>query len=167
MKLQRNESVVLGFTILLAVIGLGFGIYSIFNISSTGKVILPSNGIHWHSNLTILINDEQITIPADIGITVGNSIDHQISGMMMSPIHTHDTTGKLHLESRNPSKKPETLTVGYFINNVWGKKFDSECIFDYCTDGNHVLKMFVNGKENKEFDKYFMRDGDIIIIEYN
>ncbi|MEM5797441.1 MAG: hypothetical protein QXD72_00185 [Candidatus Aenigmatarchaeota archaeon] len=29
----------------------------------------------------------------------------------MSPIHTHDSTGKLHIENLNPSAKPETLTI--------------------------------------------------------
>ena len=163
---KRSETLVLISVIIIGAIGLVLGLYSLFAVSKTnGNVVLADGPIHWHPKLTILINGKQVVIPANIGINIGNNIDNQISGMMMSPIHTHDTTGTLHIESQNPSAKPETLTIGYFINDVWGKKFDSVCIFDYCTDKG-TIKMLVNGKENKEFGNYSMKDGDEIVIEF-
>ncbi|MEM5810829.1 MAG: hypothetical protein QXP82_02605 [Candidatus Aenigmatarchaeota archaeon] len=160
---KRNETLILTFVTIIGAIGLILGLYSLFAVSRTGNVSLLTKNIHWHAKLTILIDGKQIPIPAGVGITTGNNIDNHISGMHMSPIHTHDSTGELHIENLNPSAKPETLTIGYFINDVWGKRFDSECIFDYC---NGSLRMFVNGKENEEFEKYTIKDGDEIIIKF-
>ena len=66
------------------------------------------------------------------------------------------------MENNHPTK--ETVTLGYFFK-VWGKTFNKDCIFDYCTDKG-TLKMFVNGKENFDFENYFMHDKDEILIEY-
>ena len=85
--------------------------------------------------------------------------------MRMSPTHTHESDGTIHLENNMPWQKPETLTLGYFFK-VWGKNFSSSCIFEYCNNKNGILTMTANGKENFEFDKYMMHDKDEIIIEY-
>ena len=126
---------------------------------------VPQQPIHWHPKLKIIIKGEEQFIPSGIGINLGNNIDNQISGMRMSPTHTHESDGTIHLENNRPWQKPETLTLGYFFK-VWGKNFNSSCIFEYCNGENEHLKMTVNGKENFEFDKYIMHDKDEIIIEY-
>ncbi len=126
---------------------------------------IPQAPIHWHPKLKIIINGEEQFIPSDIGISVGNNIDNPISGMKMSPTHTHESDGTIHLENNRPWQKPETLTLGYFFK-VWGKNFNSSCIFEYCNGQNGSLMMTVNGKPRREFDRYMMRDGDSIILEY-
>ena len=115
----------------------------------------PQGVIHWHPKLTIIIDGVKQVIPANIGL----------GGSVHSPIHTHDedaTEGVLHMEMNNPTK--QTVTLGYFFN-VWGKKFSKDCIFEYCTDKG-TLKMSVNGKDNLDYEKYFMQDKDEIVIEY-
>ncbi len=112
---------------------------------------VPKGPIHWHPHLTIKIDGKEIKIPKDVGI-----------GSAHFPIHTHENDGTLHMENNRPSKK--TVTLGYFFE-VWGKKFSKDCILDYCSDKG-TLKMYVNGKENFEFEKYFMHDKDEILIEY-
>lgn len=134
-------------------------------IAPNGKEAnIPKGNIHWHPKLTILIDGEQILIPDNIGYGTGKVVDTQLSGMRMSPTHTHESDGTIHIENINPAKKPETLTMGYFFY-VWDNEFNSECIFEYCTDKG-VLEMTVNGNENMEFENYIMRDGDNIRIEY-
>ncbi len=135
------------------------------NVNLDGKNInIPAGEVHWHPRLTIKINGERTDIPTNIGISIGKIVDTQLSEMGMSPTHTHETDGTIHLENNNPSSKPETLTLGYFFY-VWDKPFNSTCIFEYCTDKGE-LKMYVNGKENSEFENYLMQDKDEIIIEY-
>ena len=135
------------------------------NVNLDGEEIsIPVGAVHWHPRLTIKIDDEIITVPTNIGISVGKIVDTQLSDMRMSPTHTHETDGTIHLENNNPSSKPETLTLGYFFY-VWDKQFSSSCIFEYCTDKGE-LKMYVNGEENLEFENYLMRDKDEILIEY-
>ena len=126
---------------------------------------VPQQPIHWHPKLKIIIKGEEQFIPQGIGINIGNNMDNEISGMRMAPTHTHESDGTIHLENNRPWQKPETLTLGYFFK-VWGKNFNSSCIFEYCNGENGHLKMTVNGKENFEFDRYIMHDKDEIIIEY-
>jgi len=155
--------------IILIVIILIFG--SFFFLSRNSNNIQNVNGvpqqpIHWHPKLKIIIEGEEQFIPPNIGISIGNNIDNQISGMRMSPTHTHSGDGIIHLENDRPWQKPETLTLGYFFK-IWGRNFNSSCIFDYCNGENGTLTMTINGQPNFEFEKYMMHDKDEIVIEYN
>ncbi len=116
--------------------------------------IVSKKGLHWHPELTITIKGQKQEIPANIGI-----------GAVHQPIHTHDATGTLHLEIQGLVTK-EDIKLGKFFK-IWGKQFNSECIFDSCDSPSGKLKMFVNGKENNEFDNYLMQDKDKIEIIYN
>lgn len=128
------------------------------------EVSIPKGNTHWHPKLTILIDGKKISIPDDIGYGTGRTIDTHLSGMRMSPTHTHESDGTIHIENNNPAEKPKTLTLGYFFY-VWDKTFSATCVFNYCVD-NGELKMFVNGEENNEFGDYIMHDGDNILIKY-
>lgn len=119
--------------------------------------------IHWHPHLRIFIGDEEQTIPAGVGIIIGNVIDTDVSGMKMSPMHTHDTDGIIHMEQIDPTNR--TLRLGYFFQ-VWGEEFNSTCIFSYCSSGGMAVKMTVNGAQNTEFDGYIPQDKDEIVIRY-
>ncbi len=107
--------------------------------------------LHIHPELKILVNGEEKFIPTNIGI----------SENFMRPIHTHTQDGVLHIES--PCTR--NFKVGE-VFEIWGKVFNSTCIFEYCTDEG-TLKMYVNGQESFEFENYLMHDEDKIVIEYN
>ncbi len=151
----------------IAAVFILFIIFSAMRKPSTadGNAEVPKQPIHWHPKLTIIIKGEKQVIPPNIGISIGNNMDNQVSGMRMSPTHTHESDGTLHLENNRPWLKPETLTLGYFFE-VWGKNFNSSCIFEYCNGEDGKLIMTVNGNLNQEFDKYVMHDGDDIVLEY-
>ena len=162
--------IVITFTALL-----GIGVVFLMNVQSdssdSGLILtyeavqnIPFGSVHWHPHITININGEVVPIPSEIGITIGRTADTQLSGMRMSPTHTHESDGTIHLENLNPRSKPETLTLGYFFY-VWGKDFNSTCIFDYCTN-NGTLTMYINGEMNTEFQHYMMHDKDEIVINY-
>lgn len=106
--------------------------------------ILSKNGLHWHTQLSLFIDDKAQEIPADIGI-----------GITHNPIHTHDATGEIHLEFSGLVKKSD-LALGKFFE-IWGKKFS--------LDGK-MVKMTVNGKENTELESYIMKDKDVVEIRY-
>lgn len=116
--------------------------------------ILSRNGLHWHSNLSIIIKGEKRDIPKDIGI--GTTI-HQ-------SVHTHDADGVIHLEFPGVVRKNDT-TLGAFFR-IWGKTFSQNCIFDNCNSPEGTVKFFVNGTENAEWEKYHMQDNDKIEIRY-
>lgn len=95
-------------------------------------------GMHIHPHLTITVKGEPMEIPANIGI----------EGSCMHPIHTHDSSGTLHLEF----KKPRGVKVGEFFE-IWGKPLDKQ-----------GATMTVNGQESTEFGDYVMHDQDQIEI---
>lgn len=113
---------------------------------------VPNYPIHWHPQLTIIIDGVQQPIPANIGLNPGAH----------APVHTHETNGTIHVENNYPSKN--NMRLGYFFD-VWKKTFSENCIFDYCADKG-TLTMTVNGIENTLFDDYIMADGDIMVITY-
>jgi hypothetical protein len=127
---------------------------------------VPEGAIHWHPNLKIIINGEEQVIPNDMGTGHGTGlvIDTHLSGMGMSPIHTHgEGDGTLHMEQTKPNA--ETLTLGYFFK-VWDKPFNETCIFEFCNTDDKKVSMTVNGVENTQFGKYVMHDKDKIVITY-
>ncbi len=107
--------------------------------------------MHIHPTLEIVIDGERQEIPAGIGLTFNE----------MRPIHTHDATGKIHIEA--PCEREFTLRE-FFA--VWGKQFNSQCIFDSCVADGGTLVMFVNGDENDAYDNLILRDDDEIQIVY-
>ena len=79
----------------------------------------------------------------------------------MHPIHTHDSTGMLHLEFN----EPRDVKLSEFFE-IWGKRFDSQCILENCNGDQGTVKMRVDGQESTEFGNYMMRDGDQIEIVF-
>ncbi len=106
--------------------------------------IISRRGIHWHPEVAIYAKGEKQEIPANIGV-----------GAIHQPMHTHDTTGVLHLEFQGLVRKRD-ITVGQFFKN-WGKDMKS-----FGTD----IKMTVNGEENMEIENYVMRDRDKIELRF-
>lgn len=115
--------------------------------------IVSRKGIHWHPELVIFIKGEKQEIPTNLGL-----------GAVHQPIHTHDSTGVLHLEMQGLVKKEDT-ELGQFFK-IWGKQFSANCILDFCNSEGEKVKMSVNGQENIEFENYLMRDKDKIEIRY-
>lgn len=118
--------------------------------------IVAQQGLHWHPRLTVLIKGEKQEIPADFGI-----------GAVHLPIHTHAADSKegvLHMEMSGLVTKDETKLGKWF--QLWGKQFNSSCIFDKCNGSDGTVRMIVNGQETNEFENYLMKDGDKIEVKY-
>ena len=91
------------------------------------------NALHIHQHIDLIFNGTQVSVPADIGI------NH--TARFISPIHTHDETGVIHVES----DEVRDFTLGEFFD-VWGVRFTKDCIGGYCSKGTNTLKVFANGK---------------------
>lgn len=115
--------------------------------------LISRRGIHWHPTLSIMIKGKPVEIPANLGI-----------GGIHADIHTHDTTGQLHVEMNRPVRQDD-IRLGKFFE-IWGKQFSSTCILDACNDPEGTVKMTVNGQPNTEFENYLMQDKDRIEIRY-
>jgi hypothetical protein len=108
-------------------------------LSAIGFPALPQEALvlHIHQHIDIYVNGGKVTIPALIGIHEGTP---QQGEFFISPIHTHDSTGIIHVES--PTHRDYTL--GEFFD-VWGVRFTSTCIGGYCNDGGKTLRVWANG----------------------
>ena len=65
---------------------------------------------HWHTDLSISTAAGSVSIPAGIGMGT----------FCLEPVHTHDATGRIHIESDTA----RLYSIGDFFR-VWGKSFGS------------------------------------------
>ena len=110
-------------------------------------------GYHVHAQLNVYINGKQTTVPANLGI------DPQ--GRFISPIHTHDTSGVVHMEST----KYYPFTLGEFIN-VWGVYFTNNQLGAYKTGNGNVLQLWVDGKQVANPVNYQIKPHAVMILGY-
>jgi cyclophilin family peptidyl-prolyl cis-trans isomerase len=125
---------------------------------------------HVHADLSIFIDGQEVVIPPNIGLTATTHFNP----------HTHDFTGTLHIgeggpagigtENRLVTLKDffdvwRTTNVGQPTNNP-NATFDSTHILDRVANDTHVVRMYVNGELNTEYENYTPHDGDRIVISY-
>lgn len=91
--------------------------------------------LHIHQHLDVYAEGRRVTVPALIGIAAK---DRQV---LFSPLHTHDATGVVHVES--PVVK--TFTLGQFFA-VWGVRFTPRCLGGYCTQGANRIRVYSDGR---------------------
>lgn len=107
--------------------------------------------LHIHPRLEIMINGQNVTVPAGIGITE--------QGMRV--IHTHDESGRIHIES---PRAHQFYLKDFF--SIWGERFDGKCISDYCEDHDHAIRLIVDGAESRAYQDLPLEDGQSIEIVY-
>jgi hypothetical protein len=110
-------------------------------------------GYHVHAQLNVYIDGKQTPVPANLGI------DPQ--GRFISPIHTHDTSGVVHIEST----KFYPFTLGEFIN-IWGVYFTDKQLGAYKVGNGNVLQLWVDGKRIADPVSYQMKPHDVMILGY-
>jgi hypothetical protein len=107
---------------------------------------------HVHAHLDVFVNGKAVTVPAGLGINIkdpgvqsgtvnGAPAYGGISRCVkpcISPLHTHDTTGVIHIEAKTQT----TFTLGQLFTE-WGVELDSTCVGGYCDPGESAV--FVNG----------------------
>ena len=85
---------------------------------------------HIHAHLDVRVNGQSVEVPAMIGIDRRG----------ISPVHTHDTTGVIHIES--PVKR--TFTLGEFFTE-WDVGLSTDSIGGLRAGDGKTLRAFVNG----------------------
>jgi hypothetical protein len=117
---------------------------------------LPQSGsetYHIHALLRVYVNGKQQSVPANIGIDP--------SGQFLAALHTHDTSGIIHMESDAffPFK------LGQFFD-IWGVKFTDTQLGAYYNQGTNTLQVYVNGKKVANPVNYEMKRHDTIVVAY-
>jgi hypothetical protein len=94
---------------------------------------VEGNALHIHQHLDVYVKGRHVALPAGIGID-------QLDGFI-SPLHTHDTSGVIHVESPTV----ETFTLGQFFG-VWGVRLTPRCLGGYCSNGATAVRVFAGGR---------------------
>jgi hypothetical protein len=111
---------------------------------------------HVHAHLDVFVNGKRVVVPAGIGIDITNpavkhgtledgsdaygSIDPPCKKPCISPLHTHDTSGVLHTESKTstPNRLGQLFTQ-------WAVSLTNTCVGGYCKPKASIL-IYENGK---------------------
>jgi hypothetical protein len=110
-------------------------------------------GFYIHALLRIFINGKPVPVPAQIGI------DPQ--ERFLAPLHTHDATGIVHIESQRPYR----FTLGQ-VFTIWGVRFTDTRIGGYANHGVRRLRAFVNGRPVAHPAARILRAHDRIVVGY-
>lgn len=177
-SLRRGKRrLTLGRVLLILIVATGVGLgyfvwYSAYGPPPQGFPFkcLGSEGqpLHIHPKLQITVEGQGVTIPADIGILTN----------CFEPMHTHDTSGTIHVESATKSTQS---TLGQFFQ-IWNATyhavdfggtshpivFNSTDILGFKTDSSYKVVMLVNGSPSSMDDSLALNslDQSTIAIEY-
>jgi hypothetical protein len=89
--------------------------------------------VHYHAHLDVQIAGTPIVVPAGLGIDQARQ--------RISPLHTHDTSGVIHIESQRDI--PYTLGQ-LFIE--WGQPLSARQVGPHRLAAGEVLRMFRDGQ---------------------
>jgi hypothetical protein len=105
-------------------------------LSAIGLPALSAEGtvLHIHQHLDLYVDGAKQVVPAQIGILTSPQV-------VFSPLHTHDTSGIIHVESQTV----RSFTLGEFFD-VWGIRLTPTCIGGYCNQGGKTLRVYVDGQ---------------------
>jgi hypothetical protein len=114
----------------------------------------PSDtAFHIHALLRVYVDGRAVPVPAQIGI------DPQ--GRFLAPLHTHDATGIVHIES----DRPYPFTLGQLFT-IWGVRFTASRIGGYADHGARRLRVFVDGRPIADPAHHVLRAHDRIIVGF-
>ncbi len=105
-------------------------------IQDAGLPPLKAEGsvVHYHAHLDVIVDGQPVPVPALIGIDEG--------ARRISPLHTHDRSGVVHIEA--PGK--DSLSLGQLFTE-WDVRLTQDCLGSLCADDGKALRLYVNGKQ--------------------
>jgi len=107
------------------------------------------NMMHYHATLSIVIRGESQMIPAETGVIPG----------CMRGIHTHDDTGKLHIET------PEAMEarLEHFFQ-IWEQTFTSTQLLDATIGEGESISLTVDGELVDDPRNHILEDGQELVL---
>ncbi len=162
--------------ILLVIVGVLY-VSAKENTSSTGSVLPPPGNhkfpynclttetlaYHVHPWLRIIIDGKNVTIPPGVGMegafvdgTASNGVPFYAALTCYEPLHTHDDTGIIHIESPTNTN----YTLGNFFQ-VWAATyayelfngsqrpivFNNTDVLGFTADSSHQVLLIVDGRQ--------------------
>ena len=152
---KRNAMIIVPIVVVIGA-AVVFGLFFMSGSSLNANHIV----LHNHVRLNVTVDGQAVVVPAHIGMTmVGQAEDpllygdHSLDkyGMAgMSPLHTHDAIGLIHVESNTM----RNFTLGEFLD-IW-KGLD--------TNGKTVIPT-LDGKPVSDFRNILLKDGEQVTLD--
>ena len=144
--MNKKELIIIIFALLIILL---LGYYFI-----TKSKIGPVGSTHEHADFKVYINGGALNFAHPEYMVRAKEV--HIEDMIGTVIHKHATG----------------ITLGYFFKSL-GFKFNEKCFIldderEYCNkeNENKILKFYVNGERNYEYDKYEIKDDEKYLISY-
>jgi hypothetical protein len=107
--------------------------------ASAARAGLPMLGhemleVHYHAHIDLMVRGAGVRIPAGVGIDT--------TQQKISPLHTHDVTGIVHIESGEDIP----FTLGQFFTE-WGQPLDASRVGPVAVAEGERLRVYRDGKE--------------------
>lgn len=126
------------------------------SLQSNDTDVISASGIHWHPRIEVFVGGEKQGIPANVGVGMRYAgHPHYDPRMGMTPMHTHEADGVIHMEFPGRVTAEDTKLKN-FLSLLGTDVIDSDS----------PVTMTVNGAEAAAFTDYEMKDGDIIVLQY-
>lgn len=127
--------------------------------NKTGNDII----MHTHSSLNVTINGNSLLVPNGVGINSTLWNDHSLDkfgterkattfGMIspaMSPLHTHDSSGIIHVEST----EYRNYTLGDFLN-IWGLPLEGR-----------EISLIINGNSTENYASHILKNMEKMVLK--
>lgn len=89
--------------------------------------------VHYHAHLDVIVHNQKITVPANLGIDVARKT--------ITPLHTHDSSGIIHIES----DKDIPFTLGQVFTE-WGQPLSPVEVGPVAATSDEQVRVYRNGK---------------------
>jgi hypothetical protein len=126
---------------------------------------------HIHAHLDVFVNGDPVEIPGGVGIEItdpavenfgssyGGIPEEGCEQPCISPLHTHDPDGVIHVEAPSEAR----FTLGQFFTEM-GIRLDASCVDEFCTPDVPVA-VFIDGQpQSGDPADIVLRDGREIAI---
>jgi hypothetical protein len=108
--------------------------------------------VHYHAHLDIVVDGQPVTVPRYVGIDE--------NAQTITALHTHDTTGVIHIESA----ADVPFTLGQFFTE-WGQPLSATQVGPVAVGADKAVHLIVNGKEvTGDPSKYLLKAHDEIAL---
>ena len=115
-----------------------------------------SLAMHIHPRLELVVNNQSVTVPGDLGI------DTTACDQAMHLLHTHDASGKLHIEGYEPFTPTAEL-----IFQVWNISYPDDASLQPIFEDPTNVTVTVNGAAtDAAWHEIELIDGETLRIEH-
>jgi hypothetical protein len=117
----------------------------------SGGATSESPFVHYHAHLDILVDGHSEPVASSIG---------RANGVVFSPLHTHASSGMIHIEAPRDQK----FTLGMLFTE-WGVRLTGACVGGYCRPGTAV-SAYIDGQRTDQPlpDIFFKKGREIALV---